>query len=83
MNLFPGSERLLAIADTIEEIKNICVLCESKATQNVRFVDGKITFDGDQVAIDGTHEVTYKAYCGKHYIEAYMNEMGMTLERKK
>lgn len=88
MKLFPGSERLLAIADEIEETKCICAIngCTRKATQNVRFINDEIIFEGDQVAIDGTSKVTYKSFCGKHYIEAYMkyqNEKPMTLERKK
>lgn len=74
MQLFPGSKRLLAIADEIEETKCICAVngCMRKATQNVRFIDGKITFEGDQVAIDGSKKVTYKSFCGEHYIEATM-----------
>lgn len=71
MNLFPGSLRLLAIADKIEEIKNMCK-CGEKATQNLRMVDGKPTFDGEQVAIDGEHKTTYEAVCGKCYIKYFL-----------
>lgn len=35
--LFPGSKRLLEIADTIEEVKTICVNCEKKAIINAKF----------------------------------------------
>lgn len=35
--LFPGSKRLLELSDTIEEIKNVCVLCERKAIINAKF----------------------------------------------
>jgi len=35
--LFPGSKRLLELADTIEEIKTVCVQCDRKATINAKF----------------------------------------------
>lgn len=37
-NLFPGSKRLMEIADTIEEIKTTCVDCNKKAIINAKFV---------------------------------------------
>ena len=65
---FPGSTRLLEIADDIEELKTIC-RCGRKATFNMRFVNGKPTFSGDQVAIDnGTDNITYESVCGMCYI---------------
>lgn len=36
--LFPGSQRLLELADDIEEIKTVCRFCERKATQNLRLI---------------------------------------------
>lgn len=48
---FPGSTRLLEIADDIEELKTICK-CGSKATQNMRLLNGKPIFSGDQIVID-------------------------------
>ena len=50
MKGFPGATRLLEIADSIEELKTICK-CGSKATQNMRYLNGIPTFNGDQVAI--------------------------------
>ena len=35
--LFPGSKRLLELADTIEEIKTICIQCKNKAIINCKF----------------------------------------------
>lgn len=35
--LFPGSRRLLELADTIEEIKTVCVNCNRKAIINAKF----------------------------------------------
>ena len=67
-NGFPGSTRLLQIAHTIEEMKTICK-CGRKAIYNARYVDGKFTDKGEQVAIDGKKKVTYVSMCGKCYIE--------------
>ena len=76
MKGFPGATRLLEIADSIEELKTICK-CGSKATQNMRYLNGIPTFNGDQVAIDGENKVTYESVCGKCYIltkEKYQNK---------
>ena len=90
MKPFPGSARLLAIADSIEELKTLCECKKRKATQNLRLVDGIPTFEGDQVAIDGTKNVTYKSVCGECYINYYNEWMKkktqdhpMVRERKK
>lgn len=90
MKPFPGSARLLAIADSIEELKTLCECKKRKATQNLRLVDGIPTFEGDQVAIDGTKNVTYKSVCGECYINYYNEWMQkktqdhpMIRERKK
>lgn len=68
MHGFPGSIRLLEIADDIEEIKTICS-CGAKATQNLRRVNGEPVFDGEQVVIDGTATVEYESVCGKCFLE--------------
>ena len=90
MKPFPGSARLLAIADSIEELKTLCECKKRKATQNLRLVDGIPTFEGDQVAIDGKQNVTYKSVCGECYINYYMEwlkdknkEKPITRERKR
>lgn len=67
MNGFPGSTRLLEIADSIDEIKTICA-CGKKATINMRYVNGVPSFEGEQVSIDGFNNVTYDAVCGECYI---------------
>ena len=66
LNGFPGSIRLLEIANDIEELKTICS-CGSKAIFNARYVDGEFCLDGEQVAIDGMNNVTYKSMCPKCY----------------
>lgn len=63
-NLFIGSKRLFELADSIEEMKTICD-CGKKATQNVRLINGKVTFEGNQVAIDGENNVAYISKCRK------------------
>ena len=90
MKLFPGSARLLAIADSIEEIKTLCECKKRKATQNLRLYKGVPTFEGDQVAIDGEKDTTYKSVCGECYINYYLEwkkkkeeERPMIKERKK
>lgn len=65
-NAFPGSERLLAISHSLEEMKTICK-CGSKAIFVGRYVDGEFQTKGSQVAIDGENEVAYKSMCAKCY----------------
>lgn len=66
--LFPGSKRLLEIADNIEKLPTMCA-CGSQAEFNTRKVDGRYVFEGEQVAIDGEAEVTYDSLCGGCYIQ--------------
>lgn len=78
MQGFPGSIRLLEIADDIEELKTICK-CGSKATQNLRRINGEPTFSGEQVVIDGTANVEYEGVCGKCYIRLRQQRKGRRL----
>jgi thymidine kinase len=60
---FPGSAYLLALADDIEELKNICS-CGKKATMNIRVdQDGKRIKEGEQVSIGGNE--SYRQACGR------------------
>ena len=68
MNGFPGSTRLMLIADDIEELKTVCK-CGSKATQNLRLVNNKPIFEGEQVVIDDHTQVEYEGVCGKCYLK--------------
>ena len=64
--LFPGSLRLMEIADTIQEIKTICD-CGAKATVNARIDEtGHIITQGAQVELGGND--SYIAMCHKCYI---------------
>ncbi|MFC4222589.1 thymidine kinase [Lysinibacter cavernae] len=64
---FPGSQRLLEIAHSLEEMKTIC-RCGRNAVFNGRRVGDRFVFDGDQVAIDGVH-VGYESLCGQCYLQ--------------
>ena len=72
MEGFEGSERLLLIAHSIEEMKTICK-CGNKALLNGRKVNGKFVFSGDQIAIDTVDNVEYESLCGQCYYK-YKNE---------
>ena len=66
-NFFPGSHWLLALADSIEEVKTIC-WCGRKATHNAR-LDGKggITRQGEQVVLGANDK--YIGLCRRHWME--------------
>ena len=65
-NLFPGSLRLMELADEIQEIKTICD-CGAKATVNARIDEsGHIVTEGAQVLLGGND--AYIAMCHKCYI---------------
>ena len=71
--LFPGSKRLLEIADNIEKLPTMC-RCGSQAEFNCRKVNDRYVFEGEQVAIDGEQAVTYDSLCGSCYLEEKANE---------
>jgi thymidine kinase len=65
--MFPGSKRLMEIADSITEIKTICS-CGRKATVNVRLDEnGTIITKGEQIMIGGNDK--YTAMCYPCYIQ--------------
>ena len=65
---FPGSAYLLALADDIEELKNICS-CGKKATMNIRVdQDGKRIRQGAQISIGGNER--YQQACGRCFYTA-------------
>ena len=63
--LFPGSLRLMELADAIEEIKTMCD-CGAKATVNARINDGYIVTEGAQVVLGGND--CYIAMCHRCYV---------------
>ena len=65
--LFPGSAALLALADSLIELKAVCE-CGRKATMNLRVdAEGHAVAAGAQTEIGGNDR--YIALCRKHFFE--------------
>lgn len=65
--LFEGSAELLAIADSLVEIKSVCE-CGRKATMNLRVDDaGRAIHQGAQKEIGGNER--YVALCRRHFMQ--------------
>jgi thymidine kinase len=65
--LFPGSAALLALADSMVELKAVCE-CGRKATMNLRVdAEGHAVAAGEQTEIGGNDR--YIALCRKHFFE--------------
>ena len=65
--LFPGSAALLALADSLVELKAVCE-CGRKATMNLRVdEEGHAVAAGAQTEIGGNDR--YVALCRKHFFE--------------
>lgn len=64
-HLFPGSKRLMELADIVEEIKTVC-WCGKKAIMTARLDEnGNVVRSGEQVVMGGNE--TYVSLCRKHY----------------
>ncbi len=66
--LFPGAQRLMELADRIEEVKVTCQYCAKKAICNLRFVNGTPTVRGPQIQLGA--EEHYAPVCWAHYDQA-------------
>ncbi|WP_432094713.1 thymidine kinase [Streptomyces sp. bgisy100] len=70
--LFPGSQRLVELADRIEvlQVESLC-WCGARATHNARTVGGRMVVEGAQVVIGdvshGEDEVGYEVLCRRHH----------------
>jgi len=65
--LFEGAAALLAIADSLVEIKSVCE-CGRKATMNLRVdAEGRAVREGEQREIGGNDR--YVALCRRHFVE--------------
>lgn len=71
--LFPGSRRLVELADRVQvlQVEALC-WCGSRATHNARTVDGVMVVEGDQVVVgdvDGSvrGSVAYEVLCRRHH----------------
>jgi len=63
--LFPGAQRLLELADAIEEIKMTCAYCNRKAVYNLKLVGGKATMEGPTIELGA--EEKYLPTCAPCY----------------
>ncbi|MEV0847145.1 thymidine kinase [Streptomyces sp. NPDC049954] len=70
--LFPGSQRLIELADRIEalQVEALC-WCGAKATHNARTVGGIMVVEGEQVVVgdvnEGSEDVGYEVLCRRHH----------------
>ena len=69
--LFPGSHRLMELADAIEEVKTTCSFCNQKAIFNLKLTDGKPTLEGPVIELG--KEEKYIPACSTCYGEALRN----------
>ena len=69
--LFPGSQRLLELSDSIEEIKSTCVFCNRKALFNMRFKDNVAIKEGTQIELGS--EDLYKPVCSNCWVDNLQN----------
>jgi thymidine kinase len=68
-NLFEGSNALLALADTLVELKAVCE-CGRKATMNLRIdPEGRAVAHGEQTEIGGNDR--YVALCRRHFMQHF------------
>lgn len=70
LNLFPGSARLIAIADRAQELPLTSTCwCGEKGRCNARVIDGHITREGSQFLTGDVHQgnVHYQVLCRTHY----------------
>lgn len=79
--LFPGSARLIELADRVEvlQVQSLC-WCGARATHNARTVDGVMVVEGEQVVVGDTSgppgsdeagrapTVAYEVLCRRHHL---------------
>lgn len=70
--LFPGSQRLVELADRVEvlQVEALC-WCGARATHNARTVGGVMVVEGAQVVVGDVtgspDEVGYEVLCRRHH----------------
>ncbi|MEU6405632.1 thymidine kinase [Streptomyces sp. NPDC046985] len=70
--LFPGSQRLIELADRIEalQVEALC-WCGARATHNARTLGGEMVVEGEQVVVGDVNppaaEVAYEVLCRRHH----------------
>jgi thymidine kinase len=71
--LFPGSRRLIELADRtqVPQVEALC-WCGKRATHNARVLDGDMVVEGEQVVVGDTADspavVEYEVLCRRHYM---------------
>ncbi|MFQ5557149.1 MAG: thymidine kinase [Acidimicrobiales bacterium] len=85
--LFPGTARLLELADERSEIQvEARCWCGERATHNARFVDGaqvvagQLKVVGDTGGAASTAEVSYDLLCRRHWMQGALRARGDQLE---
>ena len=75
--LFPGSRRMIELADRVQvlQVEALC-WCGKRATHNARVVDGLMVVEGEQVVVGDTKPggdpaaglVEYEVLCRRHFM---------------
>jgi thymidine kinase len=72
--LFPGSRRMIELADRVQslQVEALC-WCGHRATQNARVMHGEMVLEGEQVAVGDISPgdvavVEYEVLCRRHYM---------------
>ena len=70
--LFPGSARLVELADRVNtlQVEALC-WCGARATHNARTINGAMVVEGDQVVVGDTNsqdEIAYEVLCRRHHM---------------
>jgi thymidine kinase len=77
--LFPGSRRLIELADRVEllQVEALC-WCGARATHNARVVNGQMVVEGEQIVVGDTMDhdesatakdhVSYEVLCRRHHM---------------
>lgn len=68
MESFPGSQRLLTIADSVEEIKTLCK-CGATARYVARIVNGEYVTEGDVIVTERAPGVKHEPVCADCYLQ--------------
>jgi len=70
--LFPGSARLVELADRVNtlQVEALC-WCGSRATHNARTINGVMVTEGEQVVVGDvgkSDEIAYEVLCRRHHM---------------
>lgn len=71
-HLFPGSARLVELADRVQtlQVEALC-WCGARATHNARIIGGTMVTEGEQVVVgdvSSAAEVAYEVLCRRHHM---------------